>query len=277
MEVCGRRDVPRQDVAVRVLGDGRLVQAQIDLGREQHQSRGPDRIHVLGAFEQEGVGQAAATRVAGEEDALAGDAQGDELRVGGRGVLGPGRVGELRRKPVVGDERRALGLPAHPRREERIHRRRRADVPATVEVEDHPYRSAAPRHVEDARHAAELRGVALDVEGTDKGRHDPLADLVQHELERPELGDAQRRGVAHEGADHLPGDRDPQVGQEGGRTVERTAERHPCQRRRQLLRQQRHVQSRNGRRCGLYLRTVAHCHVFHAPEAHSRSGAVGPT
>ena len=114
MEVGGGRDVPRQDVAVRVLGHRGLVQTEVDLGREQHQSGGPDGIDVLGALEEEGVGQTAAARVPGEEDPLGRNAQGDELRVDGRGVLGPGRVGELRRQPVVGDERRRTRSPGRP-------------------------------------------------------------------------------------------------------------------------------------------------------------------
>ena len=265
MEVGGGRDVPRQDVSVRVLGHRCLVQSEVDLGREEHQSGGPDGLDVLGALEEKRVGQAAASRIPREEDPLGRDAQGDELRVDGRGVLGPGRVGKLRRQPVVGDERRALRLPAHPRREEGVHRRRRADVPTPVEVEDHPGRSALAGHVEDARDAAELGRVAVDVEGADERRHDPLADLVQHQLERPELGDAQGQGVAHEGAEHLAGDRDPQVGQQRGLALEGAPERHPCQGRRELLRQQRHVQRRDRRRCRRYVRTIAHCHAFHAP------------
>ena len=196
---------------VGVVRHGVLVEAKVDLGREEQQPGGTDA--AIGVLEQNGVGQPAATRVTGEEDPGRGDVTADQVLVDGGRVLRAGGVGELRRQAIVGDEHRAPGLPAHPRGEERVHRRRGADVAPSVEVEDDPDGRLVARHVEDPGDAAELGRTALDVEGPHDRGHDPLADVVEHELERAELGDAQRRGVAHEGADDLPGDGDAEIGE----------------------------------------------------------------
>ena len=185
----------------------------------------------------------------------------EQRRVDGRGVLGPGRVGELGSEPVVGDEDGATGLPAHLRGEERVHVRRRTDVATSVQIEHDPLGRLLARHVEDPGHAAEFGGTTLDVEGAHDGRHDPLADVVEHQLERAELGDAQRRGITHEGADDLPGHGDAQVGERRRIPGEGTAERHAGQRGGEVRRQQRDVQRHDRRRCRLHLRAISHCHV----------------
>ena len=100
---------------VGVVRHGVLVEAEVDLGREEHQTRRPHRLDPFGVFEEDGVGQPAAARIPGEEDPLAGDAQTDQVRVNGGSVLRTGRVGELRGQAVVGDEdgaRRFAGTPA---------------------------------------------------------------------------------------------------------------------------------------------------------------------
>ena len=62
-------------LAVGVLGDGVLVEAEVDLGREEDETGRPDGIDRLCVFEEDRIGQPAAARVAGQEDALTGDAQ----------------------------------------------------------------------------------------------------------------------------------------------------------------------------------------------------------
>ena len=176
---------------VGVLRHRLLVQAEVDLGREDQQPRRSYRLDPFGVLEEDRVGQPASARVAGEEDPLAGDAPVDQLRIDGGGVLRAGGVGELGGEAVVRDEDGAAGLAAHLRGEERIHVRGGTDVPTSVQVEHEPLGRLGTRHIEDPGNAPEFDRVALDVEGADDGRHDPLADVVEHELERAEFGDAQ--------------------------------------------------------------------------------------
>ena len=60
MQVGRGGDVPRQDVVVGVVRDGVLVEAEVDLGREEQEAGRTDGIDRLGIFEQHGVGQPAA-------------------------------------------------------------------------------------------------------------------------------------------------------------------------------------------------------------------------
>ena len=107
--------------------------------------------------------------------------------------------------------------------------------------------------------------MSVDVERADEWGHDPLAYLVDHELERAELGNAQRRGEAHEGTHDLTGHRDAEIRERRRLASERMTKRHPGERRGELLRQKRHVQRHDRRRGGLHPRPVPHCHVFVLP------------
>ena len=213
------------------------------------------------AGEQHAVGQPAPARVAGQEEALVRHAEVAQGLVDGDGVLLPGGVGELGRQAVVGHEDGAVGLLAHPRGEERVHLGGRADVAAAVEVEDHADGLAGAGPVEDAGHAAQHGGVALDVEGAHDGRHDDLADVIEHELDAAELGDGQRRRVAHEAADHLAGDADAEVGRRVGAALAHGAtEGDPEQGGPELLGQEGHVEGGDRGLGRLHLGPVAHCH-----------------
>jgi hypothetical protein len=52
-----------------------------------------------------------------------------------------------------------------------------------MEIEQHADWGLIARHVEDAGDLAELGWPTLDVERADNRGHDPLADVVEHQLE----------------------------------------------------------------------------------------------
>ena len=81
MEVCRRRDVPRQDVAVGIVCHRIFIEAQIDLGREKHEAGRTDRIDPVGRLEEHRVSQAAPARVASEEDTGRRDPATEKFRV----------------------------------------------------------------------------------------------------------------------------------------------------------------------------------------------------
>ena len=147
---------------IGIVRHGVLVEAKVDFGGEEQQPCGTDA--AIGVFEQDRVGQPPAARVAGQKDPGGGDTAADQVLVDGGRVLCAGGVGELGREAIVGHEHRTPGLTAHPRGEERVHRRRGADVTPSVEVEDDADGRLIARHVQDPGDAAELGWTTLDVE-----------------------------------------------------------------------------------------------------------------
>ncbi len=120
--------------------------------------------------------------------------------------------------------------------------------------------------------------MSLDVEGAHDGRHDDLADVIEHELEAAELGDGQRRRVAHEAADDLAGHADAEVGRRvGGALAHGATEGHPHQGGGQLLGQEGDVEGADRCLGRLHLGPVAHCHGAQRRRGGGSTPTIHPT
>ena len=272
VQVRRHRDVPRQDVVRRIVGDRRVIEVQIDLGREQQQ-RSRRRSPTLVEQSHERRRESTATRIARHDQMCGVDPTIEQGFVHIGGVVHPGREGELRRQAVVGDEDLALGPLDHRRSKCRVHHRRGADVPTAVQVQDRAVDRVLGAVVVDVRIrtgplATPQAGYARDgvageldlVHDVDERRHHGLADVVEHPLHRAELLDRQTHGEAHERTDHLTGDGPPHVVEQVTGSFPRATERHPGQSVGQGLRQAHQRDRCHRQRCGLHLGTICHHH-----------------
>ena len=155
---------------------------------------------AAGVLEQR-RGQTAATRVAGDDQPLGLHATVEESFEDADRVLEPGGEGELGREPVVGDEQLAAGAGDQLGRDDRVHRRRRREVAAAVQVEDRPGRSAV-RPDPQTGDVTDGAGLHRGGVGPEPGEHH-AAEVVEQLLHRSQLGRRQPQGPTEEGADDL--------------------------------------------------------------------------
>ena len=169
--------------------------------RRQRNRAGGQRLAGIAQPDQEGEGETAAGRVAGDDHAGGIGADGEEAPVGGDGVVDGGGVGGLGRQAVVGAEHPRAG-PGGEVGEHRPVRLGRTDVvAAAVEVHDDAAFVGGDGGEPVAGDATEVTG--LDVDGVVDRHHRP-----HHGVAGPEVGQVGvggGLGRAEEGDDVVEG------------------------------------------------------------------------